>query len=92
LTGRLVTDDPTTLRRKLFGSLVAGTLAATTGSGPALGEALAAAVPDLERTADLEVLAQEALPVKALTLMRLTPDRSGDLWAELPNPLYGRVR
>jgi DNA polymerase-3 subunit chi len=92
LTGRLVTDDPAALRRKLFGSLLAGALAATIGSGPALGEALAAAVPDLERTADLEVLSQETLPVKALTLMRLTPDRSGDLWAALPNPLYGRVR
>jgi len=92
LTGRLVTDDPTALRRKLFGSLVAGTLAATAGSHTALGEALAAAVPDLERTPDLEVLSRVTLPAKALTLMRLTPGRTGDLWTALPNPLYERAR
>jgi len=87
-----VTDDPTALRRKLFGSLVAGTLAATAGSHTALGEALAAAVPDLERTPDLEVLSRVTLPAKALTLMRLTPGRTGDLWTALPNPLYERAR
>jgi DNA polymerase-3 subunit chi len=92
LTGRLVDDDPTTLRRKLFGSLVAGTLAATAGSHTAMGEALASAVPHLARTPDLEVLRQEPLPAKALTLMRLTPDRTGDLWAALPNPLHEEVR
>lgn len=92
LTGRLVDDDPTTLRRKLFGSLVAGTLAATAGSHTAMGEALASAVPHLARTPDLEVLRQEPLPAKALTLMRLTPDRTGDLWAALPNPLHEGVR
>lgn len=32
LTGRIVTDDEPTLRRKLFGSLVAGALGATAGS------------------------------------------------------------
>ncbi|MDQ0810411.1 hypothetical protein QFZ63_002125 [Streptomyces sp. B3I7] len=92
LTGRLVTDDPTALRRKLFGSLVAGALAATAGSHTALGEALAAAVPDLAHTPDLEVLSHVTLPAKALTLMRLTPGRTGDLWAALPNPLYERAR
>jgi DNA polymerase-3 subunit chi len=91
LTGRLVTDDPTVLRRKLFGSLVAGALAATAGSGAALGEALAAAVPDLPRTPDREVLDRAALPAKALTLMRLTPERTGDLWTSLPNPLHEGV-
>ncbi|BAC69715.1 iron transporter [Streptomyces avermitilis] len=91
LGGRLVTDDETTLRRKLFGSLVAGALAATAGSGPALREALAAAARDLPRTPDLTALLEEPLPAKALTLMRLSPDRPGDSWAQLPNPLVTRA-
>ncbi|MEV0975471.1 IucA/IucC family siderophore biosynthesis protein [Streptomyces sp. NPDC049915] len=87
LAGRIVTDDVTALRRKLFGSLVAGALAATAGNGPALRAALAAAVRDLPRTADLVALCQDPLPVKALTLMRLSPDAPGDLWTRLPSPL-----
>ncbi|MFI9804541.1 IucA/IucC family protein [Streptomyces sp. NPDC052301] len=87
LTGRLVTDDATALRRKLFGSLVAGALAGTAGSGAALAAALATAVPHLPDTPDLTALREAPLPAKALTLMRLSPDRPGDLWAALPNPL-----
>ncbi|MFC9280604.1 IucA/IucC family protein [Streptomyces collinus] len=87
LTGRLVTDDETALRRKLFGSLVAGALAGTAGSGPALGAALAAALPDLPRTPDLTALREGPVPAKALTLMRLSPGTPGDLWTALPNPL-----
>ncbi|MFF7976115.1 IucA/IucC family protein [Streptomyces sp. NPDC007905] len=87
LTGRLITDDETALRRKLFGSLVAGALAGTAGSGPALGAALAAAVPDLPRTRDLAALCEGPVPAKALTLMRLSPGTPGDLWTSLPNPL-----
>ncbi|MFL4907925.1 IucA/IucC family protein [Streptomyces sp. MMS24-I2-30] len=86
LTGRLVTDDVRTLRRKLFGSLVAGALAAVAGSGEALRAALAAALPDLPRTADLAALREGPLPAKALTLMRLSPRTPGDQWAALPNP------
>ncbi len=87
LTGRIVTDDETTLRRKLFGSLVAGALAGTAGSAAALGGALETAVRDLPRTSDLAVLREEPLPAKALTLMRLSPRTPGDQWAPLPNPL-----
>lgn len=87
LTGRIITDDETTLRRKLFGSLVAGTLAATAGSAPALREALSVAVRDLPRTPDLGALLDGPVPTKALTLMRLSPERPGDIWAELPSPL-----
>lgn len=87
LTGRVVTDDGTTLRRKLFGSLVAGALAGTAGSGTALRAALETVVPDLPRTPDLLALLEQPLPAKALTLMRLSPERPGDQWAELPNPL-----
>ncbi|MEU5536953.1 IucA/IucC family protein [Streptomyces sp. NPDC020362] len=87
LTGRLITDDETALRRKLFGSLVAGALAGTAGSGPALGAALAAAVPGLPRTPDLAALLEGPVPAKALTLMRLSPDTPGDQWTSLPNPL-----
>lgn len=86
LTGRLVTDDELALRRKLFGSLVGGALAATAGSGPALGAALRATLPDLPRTPDLVALCEKPLPVKALTLMRLSPETPGDLWTELPGP------
>jgi hypothetical protein len=87
LPARMVTDDPAALRRKLFGSLVAGALAGTAGSGPALRAALEPAVRDLPRTPDLVALLDEPLPTKALTLMRLTPGTPGDQWAELPNPL-----
>ncbi|MES5818829.1 IucA/IucC family protein [Streptomyces sp. RG80] len=87
LTGRIVTDDETALRRKLFGALVAGALAGTAGSGAVLGTALETAVRDLPRTADLVALVENPLPAKALTLMRLSPGTPGDQWAELPNPL-----
>ncbi|MEU8650534.1 IucA/IucC family protein [Streptomyces sp. NPDC048737] len=89
LPARILTDDVPALRRKLFGSLVAGALAATVGSGEALGAALAAAVPQVPDTVDLRALCEESVPVKALTLMRLSPDVSGDQWARLPNPLAG---
>ncbi|MBR8638966.1 IucA/IucC family siderophore biosynthesis protein [Streptomyces tuirus] len=87
LPARMVSDDERTLRRKLFGSLVAGALAGTAGSGAALAQALQAAVPDLPRGPELAALCAEPLPTKALTLMRLSPRRAGDQWAELPNPL-----
>lgn len=91
LTGRIVTDDETILRRKLFGSLVAGALAGTAGSGAALRGALETAVRDLPRTPDLATLLEGPLPTKALTLMRLSPGTAGDLWTELPNPLGAAV-
>ncbi|MEU5593218.1 IucA/IucC family protein [Streptomyces sp. NPDC020298] len=87
LTGRLITDDETTLRRKLFGSLVAGALAATAGSGPALATALETAVRDLPPGPDLTALREAPVPTKALTLMRLSPTTPGDQWTTLPNPL-----
>lgn len=87
LPARILTDDESALRRKLFGSLVAGSLAQTVGSGTALGAVLGAAVRDLPRTPDLVALCERPLPAKALTLMRLSPGMPGDQWAELPNPL-----
>ncbi|MEW2299643.1 IucA/IucC family siderophore biosynthesis protein [Streptomyces sp. NPDC006655] len=89
LTGRQVTDDETVLRRKLFGSLVAGALAGTAGSGPALANALATAADRVPGTPDLTALLEDPLPAKALTLMRLSPQLPGDQWAALPNPLTG---
>ncbi|MEU9374457.1 IucA/IucC family siderophore biosynthesis protein [Streptomyces sp. NPDC048255] len=88
LSGRLVTDDVRTLRRKLFGSLVTGALGATAGSADAFAELLAQAA-GLSPTADTEALLTGPLPTKALTLMRLSPGVPGDQWAELPNPLAG---
>ncbi|WP_425245028.1 IucA/IucC family protein [Streptomyces sp. NEAU-NA10] len=90
LPERILTDDVRALRRKLFGSLVAGALAATAGSGKALGTALEAAVREVPPTADLAALCEEPLPVKALTLMRLSPGVAGDQWAQLPGPLRAR--
>ncbi|WP_445526088.1 IucA/IucC family protein [Streptomyces cyslabdanicus] len=87
LPARNLTDDPTALRRKLFGSLVAGALAQTAGSAAALRSALGPAVRDLPRTPDLVALCEQPLPAKALTLMRLSPRTPGDLWTGLPNPL-----
>ncbi|MFJ7150482.1 IucA/IucC family protein [Streptomyces sp. NPDC100445] len=86
LSGRLITDDVTALRRKLFGSLVAGALAGTAGSGPALAAALRSALPGLPDTPDLAALRDDPLPAKALTLMRLSPGRTGDSWTTLPPP------
>ncbi|WP_251095480.1 IucA/IucC family siderophore biosynthesis protein [Streptomyces sp. Caat 7-52] len=86
LTGRLITDDETALRRKLFGSLVAGALAGTAGSGPALAAALETVLPGLPATSDLTALREGPLPAKALTLMRLSPGHAGDIWAALPHP------
>ncbi|WP_327256796.1 IucA/IucC family protein [Streptomyces sp. NBC_01244] len=89
LSGRLITDDVTLLRRKLFGSLVAGALGSTAGSAAALAVDLAAAAPGLPPTADTRALLTGPLPTKALTLMRLSPGVPGDQWAELDNPLTG---
>ncbi|WP_330334013.1 IucA/IucC family siderophore biosynthesis protein [Streptomyces sp. NBC_00536] len=86
LAGRLVTDDETLLRRKLFGSLVTGALGALAGSAGALAEDLAAAAPALERTPDTVALLTGPLPAKALTLMRLSPQTPGDLWTTLGHP------
>ncbi|MGW3495306.1 IucA/IucC family protein [Streptomyces sp. NPDC001020] len=91
LSGRIVTDDETALRRKLFGSLVAGALASTAGSAPVLRTALRDAVRDLPHTPDLPRLREYPLPTKALTLMRLSPQRTGDLWTRLPNPFVAQA-
>ncbi|MFE0727305.1 IucA/IucC family protein [Streptomyces antibioticus] len=91
LPARIRTDEVTALRRKLFGSLVCGALAATLGSGARLATALEAAVRDLPPGPDLTALREEPLPVKALTLMRLSPGSPGDQWTNLPNPLAGRT-
>ncbi|MER5758210.1 IucA/IucC family protein [Streptomyces sp. NPDC002082] len=89
LSGRLITDDVALLRRKLFGSLVAGALGSTAGSAAALAADLAAAAPGLPSTEDTRALLTGPLPTKALTLMRLSPGVPGDQWAELDNPLTG---
>ncbi|MFG3104774.1 IucA/IucC family protein [Streptomyces sp. NPDC048182] len=87
LPPRVLTDDVGALRRKLFGSLVAGALAGTAGSTARLRTALVDAVRELPHSEDAMALREEPVPVKALTLMRMSPGSGGDLWAELPNPL-----
>ncbi|MFC7217445.1 IucA/IucC family protein [Streptomyces polyrhachis] len=87
LPARMLTDDPAALRRKLFGSLVAGALGPLAGSREVLRTALAAATAGLEPGADLTALRTRPLPVKALTLMRLDAGGAGgDRWTELPGP------
>ncbi|MFE5207081.1 IucA/IucC family protein [Streptomyces sp. NPDC056600] len=86
---RIVTDDVTTLRRKLFGSLVAGALGAGAGSSEVLASVLREAAPGLPATPDREALLRDPLPTKALTLMRLSPDAPGDRWTLLPPALGG---
>ncbi|NXY92945.1 IucA/IucC family siderophore biosynthesis protein [Streptomyces sp. BR123] len=89
VSGRLVTDDVTVLRRKLFGSLLAGALGSTAGSAAAFAEVLGRSADGLEPTADTGALLGAPLPVKALTLMRLSPGIPGDRWTGLDNPLIG---
>ncbi len=95
---RILDDDPLTLHRKLFGSLVGGslsTLVAAFGGGDRRAEeALWAAVAEeAERAADVlcpedrRALLQQPLQVKALCRMRLAGAAAGDQWTELPNPL-----
>ncbi|MFD7627019.1 IucA/IucC family protein [Streptomyces sp. NPDC059851] len=89
VSGRLVTDDVTALRRKLFGSLLAGALGSTAGSAGAFAEVLGRAADGLAPTADTGALLGAPLPAKALTLMRLSPGLPGDQWTGLDNPLIG---
>ncbi|MFD5465666.1 IucA/IucC family protein [Kitasatospora sp. NPDC127059] len=84
MTGRLLEDDPTRLRRKVLGCLLTGALGPLAGSEAALGTLLRTATRDLPPTPDLQALLTHPLPAKALTLMRLTP--GSDHWAHLPNP------
>ncbi|MFE2867183.1 IucA/IucC family protein [Embleya sp. NPDC059259] len=91
LTGRPVTDDAGELRRKLFGSLITGTLGPLAGNAHTMRELLAALTRDLAHTDDVEALSTRPLPTKALTGMRLNPGRPGDAWTEVPNPLVGGI-
>ncbi|MBD0707751.1 MULTISPECIES: IucA/IucC family siderophore biosynthesis protein [unclassified Streptomyces] len=86
LNGRLLNDDPGTLRRKVLGSLVTGALGPLAGDAPTLGAILEKAIPELAPTPDLHALRTRPLPAKALTLMRLDP-AGAELWTGLPNPL-----
>jgi siderophore synthetase component len=104
LRGDLPSDDPRELRTKLFAaalSTVVAQLAATLhracGTPPEAVWALVAEVArdtyaDLPADAapDAEALFAPALPVKAMTAMRLAEQPLTDLWTPLPNPLAGR--
>ncbi|PSJ30330.1 iron transporter [Streptosporangium nondiastaticum] len=90
LTGRLLNDDPTALRRKALSCLITGALGPLAGNTTTLGTLLEAATRDLPPTPDLRALRTEELPVKALTLMRLSS--KDDQWALLPNPMSVKRR
>ncbi|MER7761633.1 IucA/IucC family siderophore biosynthesis protein [Streptomyces sp. NPDC097619] len=98
LTVRQQTDDPLVLRRKLFGGLVSGALGPLAGDSAGLGRILGGALERLEGApdapegfaAELAALRSDPLPVKALTLMRLSKPGSGDVWTGLPNPVRER--
>jgi hypothetical protein len=98
LGGRVLEDDPAELRRKLFGSLLGGSLSslvAQSGAGvrpverelwavvaAAARDAAAVLVPE-----DRKALLEDPVPVKALSRMRLSGQPPGDQWTTLPNPL-----
>lgn len=100
VTGHVVSDDPAVLRRKLFGSLVGGTLGGLVsgfGGGDraeearlwhtVAAEARTTADQVLRDPADRHALLHAPLPLKALTLMRLDGTPSGDQWTAADNPL-----
>ena len=98
LGARILDDDPVTLRRKLYGSVVGGALSALVsalGGGDRRAEAALWSVvaEEAERAAgvlspeDRRALLEQPLQVKALCRMRLTGGRTGDQWTSLPNPL-----
>lgn len=99
LSGHFVDDDPRTLRRKLYGSLVGGALGALVsglGRGDRAAEArlwsavaaeAVAAADVLSDPDDRRALLDRPLSVKALTAMRLPGAPPGDRWTEVPNPL-----
>ena len=95
---RILDDDPVTLRRKLYGSVVGGslsTLVAAFGGGDRRMEAAlwSAVAEEAERAADVlspddrRALLEQPLQVKALCRMRLVGGPAGDQWTSLPNPL-----
>jgi len=104
LGGHVLDDDPVTLRRKLFGSVLGGTFSALVsalGGGDRhrehlLWAAVAAEARSAARAelgaADRTALLREPLPVKALTQMRLAGQPPTDQWAPLPNPLRESAR
>lgn len=96
--GHVLEDDPQVLRRKLFGSLLGGTLSslvAELGGGVrAVEQELWAVVAEEAREAagvlvpeDRRALLEQPLPVKALSRMRLGGQPPGDQWMLLVNPL-----
>ena len=98
LGGHVLEDDPTALRRKLFGSLLGGVLSslvAQLGGGvraveDALWQEVAAAAREAAGVLtpeDRRTLLEQPLPVKALSRMRLGGQPAGDQWTLLPNPL-----
>ena len=98
LHGDLPTDDPETLRTKLFAALtvvlgeLADTLERGCGTDPAAVWVPAAQVARHAVAAgyrDAAALLSPVLPVKATTAMRLADDPLADLWTTVPNPMAG---
>ena len=103
LGARILDDDPVTLRRKLYGSVLGGSLSALVsafGGGDRSTEAAlwSAVAEEAERAADVlspedrRALLEQPLQVKALCRMRLAGGPGGDQWTSLPNPLLSAVR
>ena len=103
LGARILDDDPVTLRRKLYGSVVGGSLSALVsafGGGDreaeaalwsVLAEEAARAADDVLSPDDRRALLEQPLQVKALCRMRLAGGPTGDQWTSLPNPLLSAV-
>ena len=104
LHGDLTCDEPERLRTKLFAAVLAtvvaelaATLAREFGTAPdavwdQVATAARATYAGLPRSAapDADALFGSALPVKAMTAMRLARQPLDDIWTPLPNPLAGR--
>jgi len=103
LRGDITSDDPQTLRTKLFAALfstVVGELVAVLGreygvDDDVLWARVAAAVRSAREglpvaaREDVAAIFADTLPVKAMTAMRLAADPLEDQWARLPNPMAG---
>ena len=103
IRGGLVDDEPTVLRSTLFAAMISTVLSELItvvcreyGHAPddlwsqvaATGRAVYRELPR-SAGADARALFAEALPIKALTAMRLAGDPLAAIWAELPNPMSG---
>jgi hypothetical protein len=79
LTGTVPTDDPETLRTKLF--------AAVFNCVPIQPRQWDTIATIAKSSDERKALEKDTLPLKATTAMRLADDPLQDIWAHRPNPM-----